>query len=148
MSGQIVPGSRNGLTTQGYPGLGPILNSDSNLLNRNSQGSLNQQSQINLNVSISNLIPNPTRNWLRRLVLKVKSICEGQTSVDLEIWPWGSTYASSWVKWHACSILLCLKNQFREHGLQCFPQISRLKSELFQVRQGVIHRLTTFVAIY
>ena len=51
MSGQIVPGSRNGLTTQGYPGLGPILNSDSNLLNRNSQGSLNQQSQINLNVS-------------------------------------------------------------------------------------------------
>ena len=50
MSGQIVPGSRNGLTTQGYPGLGPILNSDSNLLNRNSQGSLNQQSQININV--------------------------------------------------------------------------------------------------
>ena len=58
MSGQIVPGSRNGLTTQGYPGLGPILNSDSNLLNRNSQGSLNQQSQINLNVSI-NFYPIP-----------------------------------------------------------------------------------------
>lgn len=74
MSGQIVPGSRNGLTTQGYPGLGPILNSDSNLLNRNSQGSLNQQSQINLNgtrpsMFSSNqptqkrIIPSPTRGY-------------------------------------------------------------------------------------
>ena len=105
MSGQIVPGSRNGLTTQGYPGLGPILNSDSNLLNRNSQGSLNQQSQINLNVSI---YPKP----------------------------------------YPAKPKPQMRNQFREHGLQCFPQISRLKNELFQVRQGVTHRLTTFVVIY
>ena len=66
MSGQIVPGSRNGLTTQGYPGLGPILNSDSNLLNRNSQGSLNQQSQINLNVSI-NYPTKPKPKWTNEI---------------------------------------------------------------------------------
>ena len=110
MSGQIVPGSRNGLTTQGYPGLGPILNSDSNLLNRNSQGSLNQQSQINLNVSFR--------------------------AVHFQLDP---EFSPKTAESHP---------KFREHGLQCFPQISRLKSELFQVRQGVIHRLTTFVAIY
>ena len=114
MSGQIVPGSRNGLTTQGYPGLGPILNSDSNLLNRNSQGSLNQQSQINLNVSSSfKTSPFQPNGWVTQP-----------------------------------KMVAMTKPKFREHGLQCFPQISQLKSESFQARQGATHRLTTFVVIY
>jgi len=50
MSGQIVPGNRNGLTaTQAYPGLGSILNSDSSLLSQSSQRSSLQQQQTALN---------------------------------------------------------------------------------------------------
>jgi len=50
MSGQIVPGNRNGLTAaQGYPGLGSILNSDSQLLNQNNQRGNLQQQQPQLN---------------------------------------------------------------------------------------------------
>lgn len=50
MSGQIVPGNRNGLTaTQAYPGLGSILNTESTLINQSQRNNLQQQQQSQLN---------------------------------------------------------------------------------------------------